>query len=392
MATDRDVDLARRLLRAGVLEEDEIRSAFALQARVREQGKRATLEQVLYAQKRLPKGSLAPLSQPSPMESQPFADYHLDDVAGTGGMGTVYRATYRPNGAPVALKVLDPVHALRDDYRDRFEREANLHCELDHENIVRGYELVREAGYQGYSMDWVEGATVLEIVERRGYLTNEEALSIVRQVASGLSYLHGMGMVHRDIKPGNIMVEESGWARLIDLGLVGKMGLSGEDVQEATTTVGTVEYLSPEQARGRSDLDARADLYSLGIALYHMVVGEVPFKGDSDYEVMAKQILSRVDAQKIKLRRITPEIYFLIAKLAAKERDERLKDADEAIRIIEGYLPQGVVAVDLGPLPEATPLVVKPVAKPVPRPDDATGRPRASRRRGGGPRPRRRRR
>jgi serine/threonine protein kinase len=388
VATQQDLDLARRLLRAAILDEDEIRGAFALQARLVEQGKRARIEQVIYAQKLLPKGSLAPLSLPPLLEAQPFSEYRLDDVAGVGGMGAVYRGTYLPNGAPVAVKVLDPVQALRADFRDRFVREANLHCELEHENIVRGYEYVSESGLHFYSMDFVEGATVLEIVERRGFLSNEEALSILVQVAAALSYLHDMGMIHRDIKPGNIMVDENGWARLIDLGLVGKMGSPGGAQKESVTTVGTVEYLSPEQARGRNDLDARADLYSLGIALYHMVVGEVPFQGDSDYEVMAKQILSRVDAQKIKQRRITPEIYFLIAKLAAKDRDERLRDAEEARRIIQGYLPGGIVPIDLGPLPEA-----KPVAAPDPRPAGGGDAPIRSGRRGTtSPRHRRRRR
>ena len=391
MATKTDLELAKSLLRNGVLDEDSVRSAFELQARVAaEKNREVGIHQVLYHLKLVPRGSLDVLYGPPLLEAQPFETYQLEEELGSGGMGTVFRGTYTPNGTPVAVKVLDPVQALRPEFLDRFQREATLHIELEHDNIVQGYETGFEGGYHYYTMDLVDGVTVLDVIERRGFLSNEEALSILVQAASALSYLHSMDMIHRDIKPGNILLDENGHARLIDLGLVGKMGEEGSEGAEATTTVGTVEYLSPEQARGRSDLDARSDLYSLGITLYHMVVGEVPFSGDSDYEVMAKQVLAKVDAQKIKQRRITPEIYFLIAKLAAKERDERTNTAQEAMQIIEGYLPHGLVAVEWGEVPpsEEAPPTIAPVKK---QPGGSAPTP-TPKRRGGAPRPRRRRR
>ena len=355
MATQEDLDLARRLLKAGVLDEGQIRSALEVQGQLLQKGKQVSLERVIYARKDLPDGALAPLHAPPLVESQPFTNYELSREIGEGGVGNVFSGVYVPNTTPVAVKVLDPVQALRELFRDRFQREANLHIELEHDNIVAGYELGNEGGYHYYTMDLVEGVTVLEVIERRGFLECEEALSITVQAAYALSYLHSMGLVHRDMKPGNIMVEPSGYARLIDLGLAGAMGAEGEEAAQATTTVGTVEYVSPEQARGRTDLDGRTDLYSLGITLYHMVVGEVPFHGETDYEVMAKQILKAVDAQKIKQRRITPEVYFLIAKLAAKDRDERYASANEAIEILEGYLPRGIVPIDVGVEPSVQP-------------------------------------
>ncbi len=393
MATRQDLELARRLLRVGVLDETTLRAALEDQGRQLEAGRIHTLEEVLYQRGDLPAGALAPLHAPPPLDAQPFADYRLESWVGEGGMANVYAATYLPNGTPVAVKVLDPVQALRPDYRDRFYREANLHAALDHENVVAGYEVGCQGGWHFYSMDLVDGVTVLEVIERRGFLRSDEALSVALQAARALSYLHGLGMLHRDIKPGNIMVEASGLARLIDLGLVGKQGVGGEGGEESRTTVGTVEYLSPEQARGRADLDARSDLYSLGITLYHMVVGEVPFHGETDYEVMAKQILSNVDAQKIKQRRVTPEVYFLIAKLSAKVREERYLNADEAIRTMEGYLPDGIVPLDLG-TPPSSPIAgtqphhpsppsvqpVRPVAGGERRPP-SSGAPRRTRKR-----------
>jgi eukaryotic-like serine/threonine-protein kinase len=382
VATKGDLELARRLLAAGVLDEARVRAALDTQGRLLREGRQVALERVFYARHDLPPESLAPLHAPPLVESQPFTNYRLIAPLGEGGASRVYAAVYVPNGVPVAVKVLDPIQALRDDWRARFYEEARLHVELEHENIVAGYEFGFEAGLHFYTMDRVEGATVLEVIDRRGSLTSDEALSVTMQIARALGFLHEHGYIHRDIKPGNVMVEASGRARLIDLGLVRRMDAGGVPGEE-TMTVGTVEYLSPEQARGRSDLDARADLYSLGMTLYHMVVGEVPFQGETDYEVMAKQILSSMDAQKIKQRHIPPEIYFLISKLAAKDRDERWSSAAEALRVIEGYLPQGVVPIDLG-----APAALEPVVPP-PRPPAGAQPPRNPSRRAG---PRRRRR
>ena len=132
-------------------------------------------------------------------------------------------------------------------------------------------------------------------------------------------------------------------------------------------TVGTVEYLSPEQARGRSDLDWRSDLYSLGLSLYHMAVGEVPFEGDSAYEVMAKQVMSALDTQKVKQRRISPEIHFFIKKMTSKDRENRFSSLADFCRTVEGYLPAGTVALDLGSTPSAAPPTVQPTAPPASR-------------------------
>jgi serine/threonine-protein kinase len=387
LATRRDLELARILLGAGVVEEAQIREALAVQGTWLEAGRQETLEEALYALGILPPDALAMRDAPPLVESQPFSNYLIEGVLGEGGGSVVYAAVYEPNGMPVAVKVLDPVHSLRKLFRERFYSEAKLHIGLDHENIVAGYEVGNEGGYDFYSMDLIEGATVLEVIERRGHFTNEEALSITLQAARALEHLHEKGLIHRDIKPGNIMVEPSGRARLIDLGLARRVvRREGDDVVEQEVTVGTVEYLSPEQARGRADLDARADVYSLGMTLYHMVVGEVAFHGETDYEVMAKQVLSDVDAQKIKTRRIDPEIYYLIAKMSAKDRNDRYPSVEEAARVIEGYLPEDIVPLDLGTPPSVQPLGgtpgrQSPVGEPAPAPRPSPPAPSPTRKR-----------
>ena len=369
MATQSDLALAKRLMAARILTEEELRAAFAFQERLRGQGKQAALDPILYHLGYLPKGSLAVLRAPPPLESQPLRDYRLEGVLGEGGSSVVYAGVYRPNGTPVAIKVLDPIQALREEFLQRFLREAEILIELEHANIVLGYEVGCQNGWNFFSMDRVDGLTVLEVIDRRGFLSNEEALSISLQAARALKYLHDSGYLHRDIKPGNIMVEASGLARMIDLGLIRAMPREGDVARpgEETTTVGTVEYLSPEQARGSVDLDPRSDIYSLGVSLYHMVVGEVPFSGDSSYEVMAKQVLSALDTQKVKTRRIAPEVHFFITKMTSKERELRFETVEEVIANLEAYVPGGLVPVDLG-VPRAAVRVAPPVAAPIATP------------------------
>lgn len=389
MAKRSDLDLARRLLEAGVLTKEQVRQALADQEELLVGGRDVRLEPILEKLGMVPVGGLAACRGPSVFEAQPFGDYRVTGVLGEGGASTVYEAVYTPNGTRVALKVLDPVLALRPDFLERFRREAELHITLDHPNVVAGYQTGYLGGLHFYSMEPVEGLTLLEIIDRRGHLSNEEALSITLQAATALGGLHDRGILHRDVKPGNIMVEPSGRTFLIDLGLVADLGGA---TGESQMTVGTVEYVSPEQARGRTDLDARSDVYGLGMTLYHMVVGEVAFGGENDYEIMAQQVLSAMDGQKMKTRRIDPFIYALITQMSAKDREERFPSMADVVRQIEGYVADVPVPVDFGAPPVADPVAPATTPPPGPAPAPRGGVPAPTRRRPGrGSRRRRRR-
>ena len=354
MADASEVDLAKRLLTHRVVDETALRKAFRVQQHQHDEyGKIVSLDRVLYHMKLIPPNSLAAWRAPSPLTTQPFPGYVLERELGEGGSSTVYLGKYEANGAPVAVKVFDPIQALRPDFLERFQQEAELLIELEHENIVMGYEVGEEAGFHYFSMEAVDGDTLYDVIERRGYISNEEALSVTLQVARGLGYLHEQGYLHRDIKPGNIMVEEGGRAVMIDLGLIRSLTdeAATDDEASETMTVGTVEYLSPEQARGRADLDPRSDIYSLGVTLYHMVVGDVPFKGENDYEVMAKQVLAAMDGQKVKQRRVSPENQFFITKMMSKDRADRYEVMADVVAELSGYVGDTAVPIRLAKEP-----------------------------------------
>ena len=376
--------MARKLLGASVVTEAQIRVGLEAQAALLSEGKSAPLVDLLVERGILPTVTYKALSAPDPIEGQPFPNYRIEKLLGEGGSSRVYRAKYLPNGATVAVKVLDPVQGLRADLKERFYDEARLLIELDHENVVAGYEVGSAKGLHFFSMDYVVGPTVLEMIERAEHLEHGTALWITIQMAKALAHLHSRNLIHRDIKPGNVMIDATGRARLIDLGLVRRLDdvtaeqAGGEDEK----TVGTVEYISPEQARGRGDLDIRTDIYSLGVTLYHMVVGDVPFHGETSYEVMAKHILSGMDAQKVKTRRIPPEINFVIAKMTSKEREHRHANCDEVVADLSRFLPAGGPPPIILPIapeePEARPMIGskgKPFVMKPPAPSAPVARP-----------------
>jgi serine/threonine-protein kinase len=380
MATQADVDLARRLIGAGVLDEIRVRDALGAQKALHDQGRTIPLYRVLVAKGYLPKSALEVLEARDPLASQPFPGYRLEAAIGEGGSSVVYSALYLANATPVAVKVLRDMGALRPAHVERFYEEARLLVEIEHPNVVAGYEVGYARGHHFFSMDLIEGPTLLQMIERGAHLENVTAISITVQVASAIDHLHRLGLLHRDIKPGNVMIDASGRARLIDLGLVRRMAAEAKEGApvEETTTVGTVAYISPEQARGRGDLDVRSDIYSLGVTLYHMVVGEVPFQGETDYEVMAKQILAALDSQKVKTRRIAPEIHYFITKMMAKEREHRYPDAAAVVADLSRFLPPE------GPPPIVLPVSVAPPTrppKPAPKSPQVRPTPPARRRR-----------
>jgi len=208
--------------------------------------------------------------------------YKIIDEVGHGGMGVVYRAEDIKLKRCVALKFLPPLLMDSPDLKGRFLIEAQAAAALSHPNICVIHEVGEAEGQPYIAMEFVEGETLRDRL-RKGPLAAGDALAIAGQVAAGLGEAHRKGIIHRDIKSANIMVTDKGQAKVMDFGLAKLRG--GSSITKSQTTLGTVAYMSPEQARGE-DLDSRTDLWSLGVVLYEMLAGELPFKGDHDQTVI----------------------------------------------------------------------------------------------------------
>jgi serine/threonine protein kinase len=359
LASQKDIELASLLYRNGLATQEQIQGALSIQSKLLTQGTVRPLVDLLVEEGLLPEESRESFSE-TPLETlQPFPDYRLERRIGDGASSRVYRGVYLPRNLPVAVKVLHPELALQAKPMRRFQREAHLLCKLRHENIIRGYECRKIRGFRFLSMEYVHGGTVLERVDKRGPFEIPTALHVIRQVARALGYLYSLGIVHRDIKPGNILIDDVWNAKLIDLGLCRIPGASEES---EGTTVGTVGYISPEQAKGVFDLDIRSDIYSLGVTLYHMICGEVPFAGENDLEVMSKQILQNLRSDRLKTLNIAPYVHYVIEKMMAKDRDLRFQHPDDVAKDLDGYL----ASVGFQLIPLARPVTDAPQSQPLP--------------------------
>ncbi len=216
--------------------------------------------------------------------------YEIRAPLGKGGMGMVYVAFDRTLEETVAIKLLRPDAALNPDVARRFRTEIKLARRISHKNVCRIHEYGEDQGLRYICMEYVEGTNLRQILTQRGGLPLDEALDIAIQVAQGLEAIHEVGVVHRDLKTANIMRDPRGVVRLMDFGIAKQLGL--EATSGATATgfiVGTPDYMSPEQARGES-VDLRSDIYSLGIVLYELLTGELPFRAETPVATIFKQV------------------------------------------------------------------------------------------------------
>jgi serine/threonine-protein kinase len=265
--------------------------------------------------------------------------YALEDLLGQGGTARVFRAVDRRTGATVALKVLLPRLTADRVAVERFITESKLLIGLEHPGIVRGLRVAREGDTIFCAMRLVAGECLQDRLTRGEVLPEDEALRIVVQVAAALGYLHARALVHRDVKPGNILWDAAAeHAVLIDLGFAARSAAADAPPAPTETTVGTVHYISPEQARGASEVDVRADIYSLGATLYHLVTGAPPFQGASGEEVVAKQVLQELSSDRFRALQLSPQIHYFIEKMMAKEREIRFQTPQQLATEVGAYL------------------------------------------------------
>jgi serine/threonine protein kinase len=253
--------------------------------------------------------------------------YEIMELIGAGAMGTVYQALQKKLNRIVAVKVLRRSLTERSGFAERFLREVQSLARLNHPNIVQAYDADHAGESHFLVMEFVAGESLDALVRRRGPLPVVEACKLARQVAIGLQHAHEQGLVHRDIKPGNLLLTPDGVVKIADFGLSRVAGVSGVAGSEsAHMVVGTPEYMAPEQARNPSAADTRSDLYSLGCTLYFLLAGKPPFSGASHLQTL----LDHQDTNPPDLQGIPDTIRAILQRLLAKEPRDRYANPGEA--------------------------------------------------------------
>jgi tetratricopeptide (TPR) repeat protein len=278
--------------------------------------------------------------------------YRIIEQLGQGGMATVFKAYHANLDRYVAIKVLHPAFKQEPNFLARFQREARIVANLEHPNIVPVYDFSEHQGAPYLVMRYIEGKTLKEHLRGRPVPLGE-VLTVLQPVCQALAYAHGQNVLHRDIKPSNIILTGDGHVFLADFGLA-RIAQSGESSLTKDMMVGTPQYISPEQAKGISDLDARTDIYSLSVVLFEMLTGRVPFSADTPYAVIHDHIFSPLPLPRSINPDIPPEVEQVLLKGLAKERDDRFASVEKMLESLERAIEQADTVASPPPPPPVT--------------------------------------
>jgi len=258
--------------------------------------------------------------------------YEIVSEVGKGGFGRVFRAVDVTTGGVIALKVLKPALTSDEQVRARFLGELKMSRRVVHPNIIRLTDVLEIGGMLILVMEFVEGMSLKQMIRREGPFDVELAYTIMSQVCLGLDAAHRVGVVHRDVKPQNILITENLGVKIVDLGLARHLG--GKSVSQTGVIMGTPDYMSPEQVRGRN-VDARSDIYSLGVVMYEMFTGKLPFTGDSSVAVLLAH-LRQVPESPMRLRSdLPPWVSYMILKAMAKKPSQRFSKTTDLLQYFE---------------------------------------------------------
>ncbi len=259
--------------------------------------------------------------------------YELIEKIGEGGMAVVYKGKDRLLNRYVAIKILRPEYTKDEQFIESFKRESQASARLSHPNIVGVYDVGKEGNIHFIVMELIDGKVLSEVIKEKGRIEYKEAISIIRQVASALSLAHKNQIIHRDIKPHNILITSTGVAKLADFGIA-KAVSAATIVGGSSKIMGSVHYFSPEQARG-AYVDERSDIYSLGVVLYEMLTGHVPFDGDNPVSIALMHINDPIPPLTKEVPAIPPQLEKIVNKATEKYQSNRYKDVDEMIRDLD---------------------------------------------------------
>jgi len=274
--------------------------------------------------------------EPHPLLGRTIAGYRIEDRIGRGGMGTVYRAVQLSLDRTVALKILSPQLVENQNFINLFIREARAAGALSHPNIVQVYDVGVEDSVYFYSMEFIPHGSVEDLLNRTGRIPLPRTLEIIRDAALGLQYAELKGLVHRDIKPGNLMIGSENVIKIGDLGIA-RFGEGEGRVSQKDGVSGSPHYIAPEQARG-FDIDHRADIYSLGISFYQLLCGQTPYRGSTPREVIRCHLREEPPPLPERAPDIPAPVVELVSAMMAKDREARIPSATAVLERLEPLL------------------------------------------------------
>jgi len=330
-----EFNLEKSILRRGLATANEIEARKAHKAKLAAKDESKSLVDIMVEAKVLTKNQSMRLMKEINESNRKFEipGYQILEKLGKGSMGIVYKARQTSVDRIVAVKILLDALAQNKEFIKRFDREAKIAAKLSHNNIVNAIDAGQVNNYHFFVMEYVEGSTIKDALDQNQVFDEKAALKIVLAVAEALKHAHQRGLIHRDIKPENVILTKDGNVKLADLGLARLTADEKWAMSEAGMAIGTPYYISPEQVRGQVDVDIRADIYSLGATLYHMVTGNVPYGGDTPSEVMRKHVdknVMLVPPDHLNTN-LSSGLGMVVETMMAKNRDNRYRNPDDLI-------------------------------------------------------------
>ena len=261
--------------------------------------------------------------------------YKIVGKLGAGAMAVVYKAKQLSLNRPVAIKILPKRFTENREYVERFYKEGQAAGKLNHPNIVQAIDVGEAGGYHYFVMEYVEGKTISDDLVAGKVFAEDEALDIIIQVANALAHAHACSLIHRDVKPKNIMITANGTVKLADMGLARETTDIEAAQSEAGKAYGTPYYIAPEQIRGKIDIDGRADIYGLGATLYHMLTGRVPFMAEDSADVMRKHLREKLVPPDHINTLLSAGVSEVIEIMMAKRKEDRYNNIEELLTDLE---------------------------------------------------------
>jgi serine/threonine-protein kinase len=261
--------------------------------------------------------------------------YKILGKLGAGAMAIVYKARQLSLNRTVAIKILPKRFSENPEYVERFYKEGQAAGKLNHQNIVQAIDVGEAGGYHYFVMEYVEGKTISDDLVAGNIFEESEALDIIIQVAKALAHAHACSLIHRDVKPKNIMINTNGTVKLADMGLARATTDIEAAQSEAGKAYGTPYYIAPEQIRGKIDIDGRADIYGLGATLYHMVTGRVPFMAEDSADVMRKHLREKLIPPDHINTALSAGVSEVIEIMMAKQKEDRYSNVEELLLDLE---------------------------------------------------------